>query len=384
MWNATSCTTASIGAIRSVNLDGSNRQDIVTGLNDSILGMAIDPAGEEIYWSQRSSKQIKRADLDGQNVATLVTRSAEISGLRLDVAGGKMVWTEFLGGVFSANLDGSGVAPFTSDFTVINSNAAVGYGPLPTATPTATHTPTFTPTPTDTSTATATATHTPTHTPTFTPTPTPTRSDATPTPAGQIKKIYWSNGAGPHAGSITAMDPENVGSASGLLGSAIGISGLSTDKINGLIYWVEGDGTNNPTGLLRRAFLDGTGAVTILSGLVYPRDVVVDPLAGKLYLRSGSVAGHRAHEPGRDEPHNAGHQRRQPGAGHRAPAPLLRLPAGHLAHQHQWLIAGGSGQRHHLRHCAGHQPGHAGRADLLVGGHHQCHQNAPDSTARMS
>ena len=38
----------------------------------------------------------------------------------------------------------------------------------------------------------------------------------------------------------------------------------------------------------RRAFLDGTGAVTILSGLVYPLDVVVDPLAGKLYLRSGA------------------------------------------------------------------------------------------------
>ena len=111
-------------------------------------------------------------------------------------------------------------------------------------------------------------------TPTFTPTPTATRSGATPTPAGQVKKVYWSNGVGPHTGSIAAMDPENVGSGRPV-SSGIGIGGVSIDKINGLIYW-SSYGTAT-AGLLRRANLDGSGASTIVTGLVYPRYLVVDP-----------------------------------------------------------------------------------------------------------
>ena len=77
---------------------------------------------------------IGRADLDGQNGESLVNSATYLDGLRLDVAGGKMYWTEQGNGVFSANLDGSGVAIFKADITVNKSNAVVAYGPLPTAT----------------------------------------------------------------------------------------------------------------------------------------------------------------------------------------------------------------------------------------------------------
>ncbi|MBE2236069.1 MAG: hypothetical protein IAE85_21435, partial [Anaerolinea sp.] len=275
------------GAIRRVNLDGSGREDVVTGLGDTILGLELDPYAEKVYWSQRMARVIRRADLDGQNLQTLVTRGADISGLHVDVAGGQMVWTEFGSSVFRANLDGSGVAAFTTGYTVLNSHPALVYGPLPTATPTATHTPTVTPTPTHTPTATPTFTATPTATPTFTATATPTRSDATATPPAAFwsKKLFWSRQI---TGQIMAarllgvspwLDPPSGAQvADAFNNSAAG--GVAVDAANQILYWAE---RNN--GRIMRANLDGSAQAVVIGSLNYPQTLAFDPVASRLVWR---------------------------------------------------------------------------------------------------
>ena len=216
---------------------------------------------------------------------TLATRTRDISGLRLDVAGGKMVWTEFGSNVFRANLDGSGVETFATDYTILNSHPAVVYGPLPTVTPTATHTPTLTPTPTHTPTATPTFTATPTRTPTFTPTLTPTRSGPTATPSGDFysKGLFWARqGAGQVLtarllGAWPWLDP----SPGALLADAANNSqagGVAVDPVNHILFWAE---RNN--GRIMRANMDGSNQAVVVGSLDLPGPLVFDPVGNRLF-----------------------------------------------------------------------------------------------------
>ena len=78
--------------IQRANLDGTNVQDIVTGLDEPI-GIALDVAGGKIYWTDEGTHKIQRANLDGTNVQDIVvTGLVYPSGIALDVAGGKIYW----------------------------------------------------------------------------------------------------------------------------------------------------------------------------------------------------------------------------------------------------------------------------------------------------
>ncbi len=77
--------------------------------------MAIDSAGQKLYWTNSTADTISRVNIDGNplNVEVLVSTSnvPEISnpfGLTLDVPAGKMFWTDQTTDfIHSANLDGS-------------------------------------------------------------------------------------------------------------------------------------------------------------------------------------------------------------------------------------------------------------------------------------
>ena len=101
---------AGTGKIQRANLDGSNVEDVVTGLN-APFGVALDVPGGKIYWPVgTSSGKIQRANLDGSNVEDLVTELGGPFGIALDVAGGRMYWPiAFPGKIQRANLDGSNV-----------------------------------------------------------------------------------------------------------------------------------------------------------------------------------------------------------------------------------------------------------------------------------
>ncbi len=105
------------GKIRRANLDGSEIEDLITGLAEP-RGLGLDLAGGKIYWTERDSSRIRRANLDGSEIEDLVTKFTRIKepyGLALDVAGGKMYWTDYdTGKIQRTNLDGSEIEDLVS------------------------------------------------------------------------------------------------------------------------------------------------------------------------------------------------------------------------------------------------------------------------------
>ena len=93
------------------NLDGSRVEDLVTpGLNTSVGGLALDPGAGKMYWTDRRTNKIQRGNLDGSGVEDLVTGLDSPTGLALDPRVGKMYWTAWVTEkIQRANLDGSGV-----------------------------------------------------------------------------------------------------------------------------------------------------------------------------------------------------------------------------------------------------------------------------------
>lgn len=109
-------TIAASGAsrIQRANLDGSQVADLVTTGLSLPGGIALDMAGGKMYWTDWGSDAIYRANLDGSNVEPLVTGlDTNPWGITVDGAGGKMYWTMGpIGGdredeIRRANLDGS-------------------------------------------------------------------------------------------------------------------------------------------------------------------------------------------------------------------------------------------------------------------------------------
>jgi DNA-binding beta-propeller fold protein YncE len=97
--------------IQRANLDGTDLEDLVSsGLVDP-LGIALDIAGSKMYWTDFGTAKIQRANLNGTGVEDLVTAGLSIpNGIALDVAGGKMYWTDQgTNKIQRANLDGTGV-----------------------------------------------------------------------------------------------------------------------------------------------------------------------------------------------------------------------------------------------------------------------------------
>jgi low density lipoprotein receptor-related protein 5/6 len=89
-------------------------------------GLAIDPVGQKLYWV--GDGVIRRANLDGSDVELLVSGLDQPRDIVLDPAGGRMWWTEpFLGKIQRANLDGTEVQDVVSGLTAptgIGYNAA--------------------------------------------------------------------------------------------------------------------------------------------------------------------------------------------------------------------------------------------------------------------
>ena len=71
-------------------------------------GIALDVAGGKMYWTDWRTDKIRRANLDGSAVEDLVAGLTTPAGIALDVAGGKMYWTNRgTDKIQHANLDGS-------------------------------------------------------------------------------------------------------------------------------------------------------------------------------------------------------------------------------------------------------------------------------------
>ena len=108
--------------IQRANLDGSNVEDLVGGLHIP-MGIALDVAAAKMYWIDQGRDnrggdmnigKIQRANLDGSNVEDLVGGLWSPYSIALDVAGGKMYWTDRRNKIQRSNLDGSNVEDLIS------------------------------------------------------------------------------------------------------------------------------------------------------------------------------------------------------------------------------------------------------------------------------
>ncbi len=98
------------GSVRRSNLDGSNVETLLTGI-DEAYGLAIDSVGGKIYWPDAATGRIQRANLDGSGLEDLVLGLHTPTTIGLNLAEGRMYWTNSgfggVGMIERANLDGT-------------------------------------------------------------------------------------------------------------------------------------------------------------------------------------------------------------------------------------------------------------------------------------
>jgi hypothetical protein len=108
------------GGIGRANLDGSNVETIVSALGQP-LGVAVDTAGNGVYWSDAMSAAgggaIQAANLDGQQQRTLLAGLDTPFGVALDLAERDIYWTDVETGKIQRT-SMSGVLPFFQDVVV--------------------------------------------------------------------------------------------------------------------------------------------------------------------------------------------------------------------------------------------------------------------------
>ena len=103
------------GKIQVANLDGTDLEDIVTGISrpDDI---ALDVSQGRIYWTALRDHAIRRVELDGSDSEDIVTAEGWPRGISLDLDGGKLYWTEDNdikpSKIRRSNLDGTNIDSF--------------------------------------------------------------------------------------------------------------------------------------------------------------------------------------------------------------------------------------------------------------------------------
>ena len=224
--------------IQRAELDGSNVENLITTGLSAPMEVALDGAAGKMYWTDDGTDKIQRANLDGSQVEDLVTTGlAGPSGLALDVAAGQMYWTDVrTGKIQRAHLDGSGVEDLVTGLI-------------------------------------------------------DPRGLALDVAAG---RMYWTD-AGTDRIQRAHLDGSGVEDlvTSGLRAP----TALALDVAAGRMYW-----TDWSTDRIQRANLDGSQVADLVtSGLRQPEGLALDPAAGKIYWTdSGSDRIRRADLDGSD------------------------------------------------------------------------------------
>jgi hypothetical protein len=104
-WTGMGVPSANDGFIKRSNLDGTNVQTLVpAGGTYTPKQIKLDLAGGKMYWSDREGMRVMRANLDGSSIETLVTTGQTDAdrmnsanwcvGIALDLARGFVYWSQ--------------------------------------------------------------------------------------------------------------------------------------------------------------------------------------------------------------------------------------------------------------------------------------------------
>ncbi len=225
-------TDVGAGKIQRADLvAGTGVEDLVTTQVIEPVSLALDLAGGKIYWTEGSQADfmISRANLDGTHVELLVTGLDSPSGITLDVAGGKIYWTDIgTGKIQRANLDGSSVEDLLTIGEV--------FTPVEIALDTAGN------------------------------------------------KMYWTESS-PADFMIQRADLDGS-NVELLVTGLVSPSGIALDVAGEKMYWTD-MGTNK----IQRANLDGSGVEDVVTtGVIAPVRIALDLARGKIYWTEGSPA----------------------------------------------------------------------------------------------
>jgi DNA-binding beta-propeller fold protein YncE len=203
---------ASRDKIERADLDGSNREELVTSIHPRDI--ALDLSANKMYWPDYTYSEavIKRANLDGSSVETLTPHlgnGCDLKGMAIDVSGGKIYWVERMDDVIKrANLNGSGMETILHCYNGVTNTFDVAiYG----------------------------------------------------------SKLYWTD-ASHDSISKADLDGDNV--VNDVVTGLNDPRYLEIDPTAGKIYWGS-DGDNG----IKRANIDGTNIETLVTGVSYPQDV---------------------------------------------------------------------------------------------------------------
>ena len=253
--------------VQFAGLDGSGVTDLGPDLLPEPKYMALDVAGGKMYWTDSLTDNVQRANLDGSAVEDLVSGLSSPLGIALDVAGGKMYWTDSdTDKVQRANLDGSAVEDLVSGLS----------SPLGIAVDAAGGKMYWTDSGTDkvqranldgsavedliTSGLTL------------------PRGIALDVAGG---KMYWTDGGTEKVqrANLDGSAVEDLFTTSGFRGLS-SLEGIALDAAGGKMYWVDSGKDKK----VQRANLDGSAVEDLVtSGLTVPRGIALDVAGGKVY-----------------------------------------------------------------------------------------------------
>ncbi|HEX2988368.1 MAG TPA: hypothetical protein VHS06_09375 [Chloroflexota bacterium] len=101
--------------IMRANLDGSGSERLLTTSSGYPCGLTLDLVNDQMYWLNLQTSTMYRSNLDGTGTVQVLKTGVSPVDLALDVAGGKVYWTENGASypaydvIKRANLDGTGI-----------------------------------------------------------------------------------------------------------------------------------------------------------------------------------------------------------------------------------------------------------------------------------
>jgi hypothetical protein len=242
-----------IGITDSINLQAAGPV-VASGSNTTLIslpggtrdprGIAVDNVHGKIYYGD--GLNIARMNLDGSSPTKLISLSSAPGDIEVDPIGGKIYYSTLFGapgnGIYSANLDGTGIAPIHT-----NTSLALALAPA-----------------------------------------TVTVNDvynlSIDTAAGLL---YWTADDGGVAGRIGLNVSSTLGSGISQLfvgtGSGDSINRMDMDFDASHVYYTVGGGTN----AVRRSTLSGTGMTTLVSGLGTPSAIALDLTNDQMFFFVG-------------------------------------------------------------------------------------------------
>ena len=226
------------GKVESANIDGTGRRSIASG-EQSATGIAVDALHAKVYWTTLPSGPsdtparagaIKRSNLDGSGVETLVTYSPSDAfawQVSVDPLGGRLYWISLDWAATSSPTGASPLAACTG--TIVKANLD---GTHPVAIASGLCDPTA----------------------------------LTSTSQGDgLDFVYFTDS---DTGTVSRVNADGTGRVA-LITGAPGAESVAVDPAEGKMYWLAGT-------LLLRGNLDGSGVETIQTGLSLPEAVAIE------------------------------------------------------------------------------------------------------------